>query len=149
MEITNALQKIVAFISALLSFFSIYFSKNEIAFYKKYTYHIVESEYTDYIPGKVIEEEKVGVKIADVTVSANWVYFDGRTSIPETLRGTVYSIQGIDKNTAVCIIFTDKGEALTTDRYYVMIDPYSDTSAVADYIIPQEPTPAEGGPIAE
>lgn len=149
MEITAALQKLIALIMALMSFISVTIKNNESAFYKKYVYEVVDEEYSDYIPGKVIEEEKVGEKLGDVTVSAKWVYYDGHSSEPETLRGAVYAIKGVNKNTAVCIRFTDKGEALTTTHYYVMIDPQADPSAVADYIIPQEPSPAEGDIVAE
>ena len=90
----------------------------------------------------MIEKEKVGKKLGDVTVSAKCVYCDGQSSAPETLRGTVYTIKGVDKNIAVCIKFTDKGEALTTTHYYVMIDPDADNSAIADGIIPLEPSQA-------
>ena len=90
----------------------------------------------------MIKKEKVGKKLSDVTVSAKWVYCDGHSSEPETLRGTVYTIKGVDKNIAVCIKFTDKGEALTTTHYYVMIDPDADNSAIADGIIPLEPSQA-------
>ncbi len=42
---------------------------------------------------------------------------------------------GIDNNVAVALKFVDKGEAVTTTYYYVIMNPNADLSAVEEYII--------------
>ncbi len=95
----------------------------EAAFYEAYCYSLDNSEYSDYISGKVITPDKVGEKIGDATVTAGWTYADGTMPVTEQL---------------ICIKFLDKGEALTTDHYYVQYNGFADLSAVADYIIPAQ-----------
>ena len=110
---------------------------NETAFHMSYLYFLDDSAYASYIPGKVIPPDKVGEKIGDATATAGWKYADGTTPETEQLRCEIFRITDIDPSTAVCIRFIDKGEALTTDHYYVQINTLADTSAVSEYIIPQ------------
>ena len=102
---------------------------------EKYVY-TVEGDYASYIAGKVIDADKIGEKILDASVSAGWMYFPSEEwKIQETLRAEVYLINGIDKNVAVAIKFIDKGDALTTTHYYVIINPAADYSIVDEYFI--------------
>lgn len=115
----------------------------EAAFYEAYCYSLDNSEYSDYISGKVITPYKVGEKIGDATVTAGWTYADGTMPVTEQLRCEIYQITEIDPATAICIKFLDKGEALTTDHYYVQYNGFADLSAVADYIIPAQVSDGE------
>ena len=102
-----------------------------------YRYSIDESVFADYVGGKVIEEEKLGEKIGDVTLTAGWhVNSEGTWKTQEALRGEVYAITGVAQEVAVALRFLDKGDAVTLDHYYVLLNPEADLSAVADYVIP-------------
>ena len=115
----------------------------EAAFYESYCYSLDDPAYSAYIPGKVITPDRVGEKIGDATVTAGWKYADGTMPVTEQLRCEIYQITEIDPATAICIKFLDKGEALTTDHYYVQINASADLSAVADYIIPAQVSDGE------
>ena len=108
----------------------------EGAFEIAYQYSLNDSAYSFYIPGKVITADKVGEKIGDASVTAGWKYADGTMPVTEQLRCEIYRMIDIDPETAVCIRFIDKGEALTTDHYYVQLNPLADLSVVSEYIIP-------------
>jgi len=54
----------------------------------------------------------------------------------EQLRGEVYAIRDISRDIAVALKFLDKGDALTTTHYYVIMNPDADLTAVEEYIIP-------------
>ena len=103
-----------------------------------YTYVINSGKYKDYCLGKVIEKDKVGDKIGSVTVTGYWEGFgavsENKTQ-KETLSADVYQIEGVSDNVAVCLKFNDKGDALTTNHYYVAINPKADYSPVREYLI--------------
>ena len=102
-----------------------------------YRYSIDEGDFADYVGGKVIDEEKLGEKIGDVTLSAGWhVNSDGTWKTQESLRGEVYVITGVPQEVAVALRFLDKGDAVTLDHYYVLLNPEADLSAVSEYVIP-------------
>ncbi len=106
---------------------------------KRYFYKVDEGDFSTYIGGRVISEDKIGEKIADVSVTAGWETWVG-TNLTETvptenLRAEIYSIVDISNDVAVALKFNDKGEALTTTRYYVIMNPNADLTAVEDYII--------------
>ena len=111
-----------------------------------YTYYINSGRYKNYCPGKVIEKDKVGEKIGSVTVTGYWEGFGAQAenkTQKETLSADVYGIKGVSDSVAVCLKFNDKGDALTTNHYYVVINPDADSSPVSQYIIggkPQEST---------
>jgi len=103
---------------------------------KSYIYSVDESRFSTYEGGKVIAEDKIGDKIEDITVTAGWRDNEEMTWLPlETLRGEVYSIDGISEDVAVALKFIDKGEALTTTHYYVITNPNADLTAVEEYVI--------------
>lgn len=103
-----------------------------------YTYYINSGRYKNYCPGKVIEKDKVGEKIGSVTVTGYWEGFGAQAenkTQKETLSADIYSIKGVSDSVAVCLKFNDKGDALTTNHYYVVINPDADSSPVSQYII--------------
>ncbi len=103
---------------------------------ESYVYEIVDGQFAEYIGGKVIAEDKIGHKLADVSLVAGWKNTpDGEWISQEALRGEVYSIEGISNGVAVALKFLDQGEAVTTTHYYVIMNPDADLSAVEDYII--------------
>lgn len=116
-------------------------TNNEFSGYKEsYFYKVDEGDFSTYIGGRVIDESKLGEKIADVSVTAGWETWVGEnlteTVSTENLRAEVYSIDGVSNDVAVALKFIDKGEAVTTTHYYVILNPDADLSAVKDYIIP-------------
>ncbi|MBR6939895.1 MAG: hypothetical protein IKH65_03730 [Clostridia bacterium] len=110
----------------------------ETAVSSEYKYHINSGKYKNYVAGKVIDKDKVGEKAGSVTVTAGWegpgAVAEGNTA-KETLSADVYYIKGVSDDVAVCLKFKDKGDALTTTHYYVVINPEADSSAVSDYVI--------------
>ncbi len=103
---------------------------------ERYLYEVEEGAFSTYVGGKVIAEDKVGDKIADVTLTAGWKNSaNGEWITQEKLRGEVYSIVGIANDVAVALKFTDKGEAVTTTHYYVIMNPNADLTALEDYTI--------------
>ena len=108
----------------------------EIVAFEKYVFRIDGPEYADYLPGKVIENEKVGAIIGRATATAGWQYADGSMSATESLRCELFEITGVDRTVAICVRFTDRGEALTTDHFYVLYDPCAELFRVSDYTVP-------------
>ena len=103
---------------------------------QSYVYRIDEGIFSTYAGGKVISEEKIGEKIADVSITAGWRNNTEMSWISlETLRGEVYSIDGISADVAVALKFLDKGDAVTTTHYYVITNPDADLSSVEEYVI--------------
>ena len=120
-------------------------SENEYQYESGYFYQINEGAYSTYVGGKVIAEDKIGNKIADVNLTAGWKDDKGEwKSETEALRGEVYAINSVSSNVAVALKFIDKGEAVTTTHYYVIMNPAADLTPVKDYIItpitPNNPT---------
>lgn len=109
---------------------------SEYQYESGYFYQINEGTYSTYVGGKVIAEDKLGNKIADVNLTAGWKDDKGEwTSETEALRGEVYAINGVSNDIAVALKFIDKGEAVTTTHYYVIMNPNADLTPVKDYII--------------
>ena len=109
---------------------------NEYQYESGYFYQINEGAYSTYVGGKVIAEDKIGNKIADVNLTAGWKDDKGEwKSETEALRGEVYTINGVSNEVAVALKFIDKGEAVTTTHYYVIMNPAADLTPVQDYII--------------
>ena len=100
-----------------------------------YFYHIDEGDYSTYVGGKVIAEEKLGSKVEDVSVTAGWKNAAGEWISTENLRGEIYLINGVSSDVAVALKFLDKGEAVTTTHYYVILNPNGDLSIVEEYVI--------------
>ena len=127
-------------------------SENEYQYESGYFYQINEGAYSTYVGGKVIAEDKIGNKIADVNLTAGWKDDKGEWKFEtEALRGEVYAINGVSSDVAVALKFIDKGEAVTTTHYYVIMNPAADLTPVQDYIItPITPNnPANEGEVNE
>ena len=104
---------------------------------QSYVYGIEEGSFSAYVSGKVIEENKIGDKIEDVSVMGGWRDNSTGTWLSrEQLRGEVYAIRDVPRDVAVALKFIDKGDALTTTHYYVIMNPDADLTAVEEYIIP-------------
>ena len=62
-------------------------------------------------------------------------------------------INGVSSDVAVALKFLDKGEAVTTTHYYVILNPNADLSIVEEYIItpivPNNPGDEMAGEIPE
>ena len=113
----------------------------ELWFSEAYFYQIDQGAYASYMGGKVIEEEKLGEKIEDVTLTAGWRNREGQWLTEEHLRGELYLIKGVSQELAVAVKFLDLGDALTTTHYYVILNQEADLSPVQDYYLaPMFPT---------
>lgn len=99
-------------------------SPNEDIVERAYRTRITEGPYREYASARVCAREHVGTPIGSVLVEAGWQNADGRfLSEPELLNAQVFALRDISSDTAVCLLFTDKGDALTTDHYYVYTAP--------------------------
>ncbi len=115
-------------------------STGEAVLVKAYLYAVDEGPFSAYMGGKVIDPALVSHRIADVTLTAGWKWMPENTWFSqESLRGEVYAIEGIDTGVAVALKFLDKGDAVTTTHYYVLLNPDADLTAVQDYVIPKIP----------
>ncbi len=108
----------------------------ETAFGTRYVYRVDQESYSSYCGAKVIDPERIGGKLEEVTVTAGWITEPSQEPAGENLRGEIYEIKGVSPDIAVALWFLDKGEALTTTHYYVIVNPAADLSPVADYVIP-------------
>lgn len=103
---------------------------------EQYVYRVEEGAYSSYAAGKVIEESRIGEKLEDISVLGGWRDLSDGTSLSqEQLRAEVYAIRDVSPDVAVALKFIDKGDALTTTHYYVILNPTADLTTVADYII--------------
>ena len=107
----------------------------EAVYEKGYFYNVDDGVFSTYIGGKVIAEDKIGNMLSNVSVTAGWKNNTGEWIYTEKLQGEVYSINGISNDVAVALKFIDKGEAVTTTHYYVIMNPNADLTPVKDYII--------------
>lgn len=117
---------------------------SEIGMYEKYKYAVDEGKYAGYEMGRVINADKVGKKLADVSVTAGWVRRDVWEN-NEHARAEIYEISGVSDGTAVAIRFLDKLEAETTEHYYVIINPAADKTPVQKYVIEENPSEMNDG----
>jgi len=109
--------------------------ENEYKYESGYFYQVDEGAYSSYVGGKVISENRIRDKLTDVTLTAGWKNSQNEWVSKENLRGVLYAIDGVSTNVAVALRFVDKGEAVTTTHYYVIMNPQADLSSVEDYII--------------
>ncbi|MBR4023060.1 MAG: hypothetical protein IKI94_10845 [Ruminococcus sp.] len=103
---------------------------------RTYKYIINTGKFSTYTAGKVISEDKIGCKIEKVTVTAGWKSRTDKWISTENLNAEIYEINEISNDVAVALRFLDKGEAVTTTHYYVIMNPNADLASVQDYIIP-------------
>ena len=112
------------------------YATGETAFGTRYVYRIYEGPFASYAGGKVIDPQFIGEKLEDVTVTAGWITDPSQEPGEEILRGEVYAIDGVSPDVAAALWFLDKGDALTTTHYYVILNPNADLSPVEEYVIP-------------
>ncbi len=110
-------------------------TQSETRYSESYVYAVESGKFSSYVGGKVIAEDKIGERIADVSVTAGWRNGEGEHLTNETLRAQVYLIESVPADVAVALKFNDKGDALTTTHYYVIMNPEADLNSVEDYII--------------
>lgn len=108
----------------------------ETAFGTRYVYKIDSGTFAPYTGGKVIDPSLIGEKLEDVTVIAGWITDPSQEPGDETLSAEVYAIAGVSPDVAAALWFLDKGDALTTTHYYVILNPKADLSPVSEYVIP-------------
>lgn len=135
-------------------------SSAETAFSMKYVYKLTGSPFDSYVGGKVIDPAKVGDRIAPADtasgyvifipaetggqalpvfrVTGGWIDASGTSLTQEYGDAELFTVAGVSPEVAVVVHFLDKFEALTTDHWYVMLNPAADTTAVQDYVIPSE-----------
>lgn len=133
------LVSVVAAVSLLFSdsMVSLLPGGSEETYEKGYFYSIDQGPFSSYVGGKVIAEDKIGNKISDVLVTAGWKNAAGEwIHETEKLRGEVYTINGVSNDVAVALKFLDKGEAVTTTHFYVLLNPAADLTPVEAYRIP-------------
>ena len=95
-------------------------------FEKAYRTRISEGSYIDYVEVQVCEVQYVGDLLGSVTVEAGWQNGEGQyVSEVEHLRAQVYALKAYSPQAAICLKFIDKGDALTTEHYYVYRNPAS------------------------
>lgn len=92
----------------------------------RYWAHLKDA-YRSYIPSRVCTEDHLGDLLLETEANAYWENNSSgefvRESEEEILRTRIYACKGIDPERAVILQFLDKGEALTTDHYYVYLNP--------------------------
>lgn len=92
----------------------------EIVIVSKVMSKIKDEAFSDYKTGVVIDEKYVGAELGSVTVSAYLHEYDGdKDSEFEEINATVYEIDGVSRDFAVCLKFTEKSIHFTTEHYYV------------------------------
>lgn len=103
------------------------------AWIEQYFARIAEGAYKNYAPMKALQRYEVllGEKLEDVTVRGFWstndkTFFEesdytGEEKI-EYLRAEIYAFENVSPDVAVLVKYLDKGEALTTDHYYVFVN---------------------------
>lgn len=95
----------------------------EIVMEKYYDYAIIEEAFSSYMGANVIPADRVGNKLQDVAVTAGWKNREGDWISTEELSAEIYEIKGIGTAEAAALRFVEKGEAVTTTHYYVILPP--------------------------
>lgn len=108
----------------------------EGVFESKYSYAVTEGEFSAYVGGRVIAEDAVGEKLADVALLGGWTDRDGNWTSTEALAGEIYLIRDVPRETAVALRFKTAGETVTAEHYYTLLNPAADLSGMEDYLIP-------------
>ncbi len=115
------------------------------SFESSYQVTVREAPYAAYQSTYVCDPALVGEKLGEVTVLGGWYQLhygsDGTAQTEsgpegggEILRAEVYGIRGVSPDTAVCLKYLDKSEALTTDRYYSFLNPDKAFWTLADFL---------------
>jgi hypothetical protein len=120
--------------STTMAYASTTFATGEMGWREQYIARIAEGAYKNYVPMRALAlyEAPMGEKLEEnITVYGFWStndkdYFDaddytGKENI-ESLRAEVYALKGVSPDVAVLVKYLDKGDALTTEHYYVFVN---------------------------
>ena len=92
---------------------------DEIAIYNKWFFEIQNSPYSGYSRGMVIDAALVGDEIGEVTVKQyNHIYPENKDEDISYKKAVLYEIKGVSPEVAVCLKYTEKSEASSTEHYY-------------------------------
>ena len=82
-----------------------------------YMYSVDEGDFSTYVSGKTIDENKIGERIEEFAVTAGLRNNEEKIWITkETLHAELYSIDGVSKNVAVAL----KAMNEDTDKFFIM-----------------------------
>lgn len=95
----------------------------ELQLEKYYDYGIDTGTFSSYVGGNVISKDRIGNKIESVVVTAGWKNEAGDWMGTESLNAEVYAINGVESDVAAALKFLERGEAVTTTHYYVILHP--------------------------
>lgn len=103
------------------------------------SYHveIPDGPFAGYQSSYVCDDVLAGEKLGDVSVQGAWYRIayefradSGKTELskepagsPETLRAEVFAIRGVAPETAVCLKYLDKSDAVSTEHYISFLNP--------------------------
>lgn len=113
------------------------------------SYHteIPDGPFAGYQSSRICDAALVGEKLGDAVVSGAWYRFtyefraeSGKTELskepegsPETLRAEVFAILGVAPETAVCLKYLDKSEAVSGDHYIAFLNPAAEYAALSAF----------------
>lgn len=107
---------------------------DEIAIYNKWFFEIQNSPYSGYSRGMVIDAALVGDEIGEVTVKQyNHIYPENKDEDISYKKAVLYEIKGVSPEVAVCLKYTEKSEASSTEHYYRYAKTDIDVATLADY----------------
>lgn len=109
-------------------------TEDEIAIYNKWFFEIQNSPYSGYSRGMVIDAALVGDEIGEVTVKQyNHIYPENKDEDISYKKAVLYEIKGVSPEVAVCLKYTEKSEASSTEHYYRYAKTDIDVATLADY----------------
>lgn len=107
---------------------------DEIAIYNKWFFEIQNSPYSGYSRGMVIDAALVGDEIGEVTVKQyNHIYPENKDEDISYKKAMLYEIKGVSTEVAVCLKYTEKSEASSTEHYYRYAKTDIDAATLAEY----------------
>lgn len=115
----------------------------ETMFSERYVYSVDEGVYATYEGGRVIDASRIGTRLETVAVTGGWMNSVGTMLTEEHVNADVYEIEEISTDIAVAIRFLGKLDAMTTEHYYVIVNPEADLTSVWEYVINYYPANGE------
>ena len=112
-------------------------------FSERYVYSVDEGVYATYEGGRVIDASRIGTRLETVAVTGGWMNSVGTMLTEEHVNAEVYEIEEISTDIAVAIRFLGKLDAMTTEHYYVIVNPEADLTSVWEYVINYYPANGE------
>ena len=117
------------------------------SFWVSYHTEIPDGPFAGYQSSRICDAALVGEKLGDASVSGAWYRIarefrpeSGKEELskepegsPETLRAEVFAIRGVAPETAVCLKYLDRSEAVSTDHYITFLNPAADFAALSAF----------------